>query len=219
MHHLQKKNTQLELKTSEGHCTSIVITLLWGKCEDETHIPEIGTWESSGTPETSEFDCRGQNTLHLGVFYIIGKLAKCRCRKWVRMSHLDICSISYGKKKGQESNWQFDSRPLKVGNRPNPGAFRWSVTHCWKALKESYKFSSNLIPIEGLNKELWSCKVPRVQIGTIARLFLGSPETKKSFGCGCHGEAQSKLYGGRWWLPPSSGRGESSESKVARGLS
>jgi hypothetical protein len=69
----------------------------------------MGTWESVGTPETSEFDCKGQNTLHRGVLYIIGKLSKCKCRKWVRMSHLDICSISYDKKKGWESNWQFDS--------------------------------------------------------------------------------------------------------------
>jgi len=42
---------------------------------------------------------------------------------------------------------------------------------------------------------------------------------KKSFGCGCHEEAQSILYGGRWWFPPSSGYGELSESKVTRGLS
>jgi len=34
------------------------------ECEDETHTPEMGTWESSGTPETSEFNYRGQNTLH-----------------------------------------------------------------------------------------------------------------------------------------------------------
>jgi len=40
-----------------------------------------------------------------------------------------------------------------------------------------------------------------------------------SFGCGSCGERQRILYGGRWWFPPSSGRGESSESKVARGLS
>jgi len=33
------------------------------KCEDDTHTPEMGTWESFGTPEISEFDCRGQNTL------------------------------------------------------------------------------------------------------------------------------------------------------------
>jgi len=31
---------------------------------------------------------------------------------------------------------------------------------------------------------------------------------KKPFGCGCRGEAQSILYGGRWWLPPSLGCGE-----------
>jgi hypothetical protein len=41
---------------------------------------------------------------------------------------------------------------------------------------------------------------------------------KKPFGCGCRGEAQSILYGGRWWLPPSPGRGKSSESRVAHGL-
>ncbi len=41
---------------------------------------------------------------------------------------------------------------------------------------------------------------------------------KKPFGCRCHKETQRILYGGRWWLPPSSGHGESCESKVARGL-
>ncbi len=29
------------------------------ECEDETHTPEMGTWESSGTLETLEFDCKG----------------------------------------------------------------------------------------------------------------------------------------------------------------
>jgi len=42
---------------------------------------------------------------------------------------------------------------------------------------------------------------------------------KVSFECGSRGVTQRILYGGRWWLPPSPGRGESSESKVARGLS
>jgi len=37
---------------------------------------------------------------------------------------------------------------------------------------------------------------------------------KKPFGCRCGGESQRILYGGRWWLPPSPGRGESSESKL-----
>ncbi len=48
-------------------------------CEDETHTPEMGTWESTRTPKTSEFDYMGQNTLHWGVLYIIRKLSKRRC--------------------------------------------------------------------------------------------------------------------------------------------
>jgi hypothetical protein len=35
------------------------------------------------------------------------------------------------------------------------------------------------------------------------------------FGCGPRGELWSILYGGRWWLPPSPGCGESCESKLA----
>jgi len=66
------------------------------------------------------------------------------------MSRLDICSISYGQKK----SWQFDSRPQEVGNQPDPGVCRWSATHHWKALEESYKFASDLIPIQGLSREL-----------------------------------------------------------------
>ncbi len=40
-----------------------VATPLWGKCEDETCTPKNGNLESYGTIETSELDCRGQNTL------------------------------------------------------------------------------------------------------------------------------------------------------------
>jgi hypothetical protein len=43
-----------------------------------------------------------------------------------------------------------------------------------------------------------------------------SGQDKKLLGCGPHGELQSILYGGRWWLPPSPSRGESFESEVAR---
>jgi hypothetical protein len=132
----------------------VVATLLWKGCEDETHSPEMGTWESQTTPKSLEFDCKGQNTSHWDVFYNIGKLSKCRCRKWARLSHLDIFSTNYGQKKGRKSNCQFDSRPLKVGNRPNPDACRCSGTHRWKALDKSYNFASDLIPIRGLNKKL-----------------------------------------------------------------
>jgi hypothetical protein len=70
------------------------------------------------------------------------------------MSHLDICNISYGKKKGRESNWQFDSQPLKVRNRPDLDVCKRNTTHRWKALNKSYNFALDLAPIRGLSKEL-----------------------------------------------------------------
>jgi len=88
------------------------------KCENATHTPKSGKMESSRTSENSKLDLRGQISSHWSVLGVIGKVLKFKCSKWPRMSHLDICSPCYGQKKGRESNWQFDSRPLKVGNRP-----------------------------------------------------------------------------------------------------
>jgi len=155
-----------------------VTTPLWAKCEDETHTPKSGNLESFGTPTTSELDIRGQNTLPWSVLYIVGKVLKCRCPKWPHISHLDICRPSYGQKKGRESNWQFDSRTLKVGNRPLLDVCRRSAIRHWKALEESYNFGLDLTPIERWNWEIWVPKVPRVHPGTVSGLLLGSPGKK-----------------------------------------
>jgi hypothetical protein len=154
--------------------SAIVATPLWGKCEVATHTHENGTGESSRTPENSEFDCRGQNTSPWDVLYTVGKVFKRRCRKWPRIGHSNICSTSYVQKKGRESNCQFDSWPLKVRNWPDRGACRWSAAHCWKALKESYKFALNIIPIGGLSKELWATKAPGVQSEIVSEQFQDS---------------------------------------------
>jgi hypothetical protein len=165
--------------TSPSH----VATPLWRKCEVATHTLENGTWESSGTLKNSEHEFRGQNTSHWDVLYNVGKVLKFKCPKWPRI-HLDIGSTSYGRKKGRESNWQFDPRPQKVRNRPDPGVCRESATHCWNAFKESYKFASNLVPIGGRSKKLWTPKVSGVQTGRVSRLHFGSPETKSHLGVG-----------------------------------
>jgi hypothetical protein len=94
------------------------------------------------------------------------------------MTHLDIWNTSYGQKKGRESNWQFDSRPLKVKNRPNFLAWRWCATYCWKALDEGYNFVLKLISTGGLKRKLWAPKVAGVPSLRISRLPFGSPGTK-----------------------------------------
>ncbi len=125
-----------------------------GEVEDETPTPKVGDLESSGTPECLEFSSRGQNTSHWGFLGVIGKVLKCRCPKCPRIGHLDICSPSYGQKKGQESNRQFDSRLLKVENRPLPDIRIGSATWRWKALEESYNIGLDLIAIQLCSREL-----------------------------------------------------------------
>jgi hypothetical protein len=131
-----------------------VSTPLWASVGVKTNTPKVGDLESSGTPECLEFNSRGQNTSHWSVLGLIGKVLKRRYRKWPRIGHLDICRPSYGQKKGRESNWQFDSRPLKVRNRPLPDLRIESATWSWKDLDKGYNFGLNLVAIKLCSQEL-----------------------------------------------------------------
>jgi len=177
-----------------------VATLLWENVRMKLTLPKVGTWESFGTLEIS-----GQNISHWGVLYIIGKILKCRCRKWPFMGHLDIYSTSYGKKKGRES-----TRPQCVQVKCNTPLknYQGELQVCFRP-HPNRRSEQRVIIIQSL--------------GSPNRGSFGTPpwesQDKKPFGCGCHGEAHSILYGGRWWFPLSPSCGESSESKVAHGLS
>jgi len=50
---------------------------------------------------------------------------------------------------------------------------------------ESYKFSSDLVLIEGWSEKLWMPKVPRVQTGTVSGFHFWSPRKK------CHSDASA----------------------------
>ncbi len=135
---------------------------------------------------------------------------KRRYRKWPRIGHLNICRPSYGQKKGRESNWQFDSRPLKVGNLPLPD-LRIERARCrWKDLDEGYNFSSRCdqTPQSGV----MSSQSPETPPGTVSGQFrtpTWESRENEPFGCSPRGVSQRILYGGRWWLPPSPGHGVS----------
>jgi hypothetical protein len=127
--------------------------------------------ESFGTPECSELDNKAQNTSHWGVLGVIEKVLKRRYRKWPCIGHLNICSPSYGQKKGRESNCQFDFRPLKVGNRPLPDLRIESAIRRWKDLDEGYKFGLDLVTIRLRSRELWAPKVPGFHPGQFSGQF------------------------------------------------
>ncbi len=138
----------------------------------------VGSWSSKWIPKYLKHDCKGQNMSSQSFFYIIEKLLKLKCLKWARITHLDNWNTSYDQKKGRESNWQFDSRPLKVGNRPNFVTCKHHATYHWKVLNEGYKFSLDLIAIGGLHAKLCAPKVVKVPIVGISGLPLGNLETK-----------------------------------------
>jgi len=82
------------------------------------------------------------------------------------------------KRRGRESNCQFDSRPQKVKNRPDLLSCKGRATYRWKALDESYNFALDRIVIRGLLAKLWDSKVAGIPFGAISGLPLGSPGKK-----------------------------------------
>jgi hypothetical protein len=143
----------------------VVAPLLWPSVGVKPNTWKSWEFESSGTPECSELDRKGQNTSNWGVLNVVGKVLKLKYRKCPRIGNLDICSPSYGQKKGRESNWQFDSRPLKVGNRPPPNVRFESAIWRWKDLDEGYNFGLDLVAIQLCSRELLRFKVPIVPPG------------------------------------------------------
>jgi hypothetical protein len=156
-------------------CICFVAPLLWPSVKVKPNTWKSWNLESFGTLECWELDSKGKNISHWGVLGVIGKVLKRKCRKWPRISHLDICSPSYGQKKGRESNWQFDSRPLKVENRPLPDVRFGSATWYWKDINEGYNFGWDLVAIRLCNRELWWFKVSKVPSGQFQDSILGVP--------------------------------------------
>jgi hypothetical protein len=178
------------------HTTVYVATPLWPSVGVKPNTSKVEDLESSGTPECLEFDSKAQSTSHWGVLGVIEKVLKRRYRKWPRIGHLDICSPSYGQKKGRESNWQFDSRPLKVENRPLPDLRIESAIRRWKDLDEDYKFGSDLVAIRLCSRELWAPKVPGLQPGQFRDNFgtlTWESREKEPLRCSLGGEAQRIL--------------------------
>jgi len=81
------------------------------------------------------------------------------------------------KRRGRESNCQFDSRPEKVGNRPDLLGCKRRATYRWKSLDESYNFALDCTSIRGLLAKLWGSKVP----GEKSHLDVGPVERSRVY--------------------------------------
>jgi len=156
----------------------------------------MGTWESSRTPKTSEFDCRGQNTLPWSVLHVTGKLLKCRCRKWPRMSQFGHL---------EHKLWQKDRSRVKLAVW-FPTTKSWESTRPWCVQMECNT------PLESFQQYLQVFfklhPNPRSEqivmnsqsLESSNRDSFGTPpwesRDKKPFGYGCCGVTQRIIYGG-----------------------
>ncbi len=140
---------------------------------------------------------------------------KCRCRKWHHMSHLDICNISYGKKKGRESNHP----TTKSRELTRPQCVQMECDTPLKSSQGELQVFFKPHPNPRYEQIVMNSQSP----GSPNRDSFGTPPweswDKKPFGCGCREVTHRILYRGRWWLPPNPSHGESCESRVAHGLS
>ncbi len=129
-----------------------------------------------------------------------------------------IWNTNYGQKKGQESNWQFDSRPLKVKNYHDFLMCRWCATYCWKDLDKGYNFVLDLIAIKGLHAKLWAHKVVESQLWEFRDSHLGGPKQNVIWMWALWKGTKYTIRG-KVVDSPSPGDGESCESEVAHGSS
>jgi hypothetical protein len=104
-------------------------------------------------------------------------------------------------------------------NRPDLFMCKWCVTCYWKALDKGYNFALDLISIEGFHIKLRPPKLREFQFREFRDSNLGILGQKWRLGARLVARHREYYKGGRWWLPPSLGRGEFYESVFARGLS
>jgi hypothetical protein len=151
------------------------------KCENATHTPKSGRLGVLRDSQKFRRRFEGSNLLAL-------------VRSLYQWKFLENC--------------QFDSRPLKVRNRPLLDVASRIATWRWKALDKNYNFGSNLVPIRVRGEELWASKVPGLQPGIASGLQLGSPG-KKSHSDVTSTVRRREYYMGEGGGLPSPGRGES----------
>jgi hypothetical protein len=137
------------------------------------------------------------------------------------------------------SHWPFGHLQPKLWAKEGPGvklAVWLSTTKSWEstsfqppnwecdtALERSRRGLQlwfKLCCDQTLQSGVMSFQSPEIPTGTVSGQFrdnFGTPtwesREKEPFGCSPRGALQRILYGGRWWLPPSPGRGESCVSK------
>jgi len=162
-----------------------------------TLLSELTLWEleSQWTFEFWKSNFKSQNPLNRRVHYIIAKLLKRRCLKWLAWPIWTLKTQGMAKRKAESQIANFL-------------ACKQRATYHWNALDEGYNFALDLISIRGLHTNLWAFKIVGIPILGISRFPLGCPGTKWHLGVGpmamhkiyYKGEGDGFPKFGPWWV-------------------
>jgi hypothetical protein len=87
----------------------------------------MGTWDSLGTPKSSEFDCKGQKPCIGALFISLKSYRSVDVENGLAWAIWTYAALVVVKRKGRESNWQFDSRRLLESTRPRCVQVEWGT--------------------------------------------------------------------------------------------
>ncbi len=174
-------------------------------------LPKVGTWSPSRLPQLQNSTAKGK-TPCLEVFFIpLERPRSVDVQNGLVWAIWTSAAQVMGKRRARS---QTDSRPLQVRNRPDFDVCRRNATWSWKAFKEIYEITLDLIPIRGLSKKLWMPKVPGIQPKTVSGLLLGTPGKKRHLDV-ASAESCREYYMGKvvaspesrsWWVKWVQGR-------------
>jgi hypothetical protein len=137
-----------------------VATLLWPSVRVKPNTwKKVRIWSPPGLPNVQSSTARPK-TLCIEVFLMSLE------RSWsvdIENGLALVIWTSVAQVMGRRR--QFDSQPLKVGNRPLPDIRIENAIRCWKDLDAGYKFGSDFVAIRLCSRELWAPKVPGLHPG------------------------------------------------------
>jgi hypothetical protein len=181
-------------------------------------LPKVRTWNPPGLPKIQSL-IAGVRTLAFGVFFIpLERSWSVDVQNGLEWAIWTYAAQVMGKRRAgvKLSIW------LPTTRSRESTRIRRLQEECGIALESSQRELKDCFrpcPNPSSEQEVMDAQIPGSPNRDSFRTPPWESREKVPFECSLRGERQRILYGGRSWLPPSPGRGESSESKVARGLS
>jgi hypothetical protein len=155
------------------------------KCGGEAqHLEKVRIWSPPGLPNVQSSTTRPK-TPRIEMFLVsLERSWSVNVENGLALAIWTSVAQVMSERRGRESNCQFDSRPLKVENRPLPDLRIESAIRGWKDLDAGYKFCLDFVAIRRRGRELWAPKRPETPPGTISGLQPGSLGKKWHSGVG-----------------------------------